>query len=58
MASTEYFTMPGHYWVQLCELLIGFYGPELERDSDALGSQAVLLLSLETELFKIVANYP
>ena len=58
MASMEYFTMPVHYWVRSCELLVGFYWPKLERDSDALRSLAVLLLGLKTELFNIVANYP
>ena len=58
MAFTEYFTMPGHYWVLLGKILVGFYWPELERGSGALGLLAVLLLGLETELFKIVSRYP
>ena len=60
MVSMEYFTMPGQYWVRLCEFMVGFYWTELERDSDALGSLTVLLLGLETELynfFLIIHNY-
>ena len=57
IASTEYFTITGRYWVRSCEFLVGIYWPKLESDSDFLVSLAVLLLGLETELFKIVVNY-
>ena len=58
MESMEYFTMPGHYWVWSCQFMVGFYWTGLERDSDDLGSLNVLLIGLEEEIFKIVADYP
>ena len=58
MVSAVYFTMPGQYWVRSRKFLVEFYWPKLERDSDALGSLAVILLVLETDIFNIVANYP
>ena len=60
MASTEYFTITVQYWVRSCEFLVGFYWTELEGDSDALGSLALLLLGLETDILKlllIIHNY-
>ena len=60
MASTEYFTMKEQYWVRFCECLVRFYWPELEGDSEYLGSMTLLLLGLETELLKlllIIKNY-
>ena len=60
MASTEYFTITVQYWVRSCEFLVGFYWTELEGDSDALVSLALLLLGLETDILKlllIIHNY-